>query len=183
MKIKFDDVLTAAAVVATACVVAISGYLFFADVGQRWAYGVAVATMGVAWFARRFCSSRRNVTTSIVMAGAVLSVALGTKALEHIGWIAAGSDIAARTNGVMMGAILVVLSNAIPKRMTSANALAMLRTIGMALVIGGFGYACAWLVLPLRFAGTVAQVIVLASLAVAAASYIGWRRSGNRSVS
>ena len=182
MKTKVDDVLTAAAVVVTACVVAISGYLFFANVGQRWVYGVAVATMVVAWFARRFGSSRRNVTTSLVMAGAVLSVALGTKALEHMGW-AAGSDIAARTNGIMVGAILVVLSNAIPKRMSSANALAMLRTIGRAFVIGGFGYACAWLVLPLRFAGTVAQVIVLASIVVAAASYIGWHRSGDQSVS
>ena len=182
MKTRYDDVLTVAAVAVTACVVAISGYLFFANVGQRWVYGVAVATMAVAWFARRFGSSRRNVTTSLVMAGAVLSVALCTKALEHVGW-AAGSDIAARTTGVMVGAILVVLSNAIPKRMSSANALAMFRTIGRAFVIGGFGYACAWLVLPLRFAGTVGQVIVLASIVVAAASYVGWRRSGDRSVS
>jgi hypothetical protein len=156
--------------------------LFFANVGQRWVYGVAVGIMVVAWFVRRFGSSPRNVTTSLVMAGAVLSVALGTKALEHMGW-AIGSDIAARTNGIVAGAILVVLSNAIPKRMSSANALAMLRAVGRAFVIGGFGYACAWLVLPLRFAGTVAQVIVLASVVVAAASYVGWRRSGGRSVS
>lgn len=182
MKTTFDNVLTAAAVVVTACVAAISGYLFFANVGQRWVYGVAVATMVVAWFARRFGSSRRNVTTSIVLAGALLSVALGAKALEHLGW-AAGSDIAARANGIMGGAVLVVLSNAIPKRMSSANALAMLRTVGRAFVIGGLGYACAWLVLPLRFAGNVALVIVLASMVVAAASYIGWHRSGDRSVS
>lgn len=182
MKTEFDNVLTSAAVVVTVCVAAISGYLFFANVGQRWVYGVAVATMVVAWFARRFGSSRRNVTTSLVIAGALLSVALGTKALEHMGW-AAGSDIAARVNGVMMGAILVLLSNAIPKRMSSANALAMFRTVGRAFVIGGFGYACAWLVLPLRFADTVALVIVLASIVVAAASYVGWRRSGDRSVS
>jgi hypothetical protein len=182
MKTRFDTVLTAAAVLMTACVAALSGYLIFANVGQRWVYAVAVATMVVAWLARRFGSSRRSVTASIVMAGALLSVALGTKALEHMGW-AVGSDIAARVNGVMAGAILVVLSNAIPKRMSSASALAMLRTIGRAFVIGGFGYACAWLVLPLRFGGTVAQVLVLASIVVAAAAYIGWHRSGDRSAS
>jgi len=99
-----------------------------------------------------------------------------------VGW-AAGTDIALRLNGIVAGAILVVLSNAIPKRMSSASALAMLRTVGRAFVIGGFGYACAWLVLPLRFADTVAPAIVLASIAVAAASYIGWHRSGDRSVS
>jgi uncharacterized membrane protein (UPF0136 family) len=182
MKTIFENMLTAAAVVATACVVAISGYLFFANVGQKWVYGVAVATMAVAWFARRFGSSRRNVTMSLVVAGALLSAALGAKALEHMGW-AGGSDIAARTNGIMEGAILVVFSNAIPKRMSSANALAMLRTVGRAFVIGGFGYACAWLVLPLRLADTVAPVIVLASIVVAAASYTGWHRSSDRSVS
>jgi hypothetical protein len=182
MKTKSDSVLTAAAVAVTACVAAMSGYLFFTDVGHRWAYAVAVATMAVAWFARRFGSSPRNVTTSIVLAGALLSLALGTKALGFLGW-AAGSDIAVRLNGIMAGAALVVLSNAIPKRMSSASGLAMRRAVGRAFVIGGFGYACAWLVLPLRFADTVAMVIVLACFVVAAASYISWHRSGDRSVS
>jgi hypothetical protein len=182
MNAKFDTVLTAAAVAVTACVAAISGYLFFANVGQRWVYGVSVAIMVVAWFARRFGSSARNVTASLVAAGALLSVMLGMRALEHLGW-AGGIDIATRINGVMTGLILVALSNAIPKRMSSANALAMLRTVGRAFVIGGFAYALAWLVLPLRFADTVAPVVVLASVVVATASYIGWHRSSDRSVS
>jgi hypothetical protein len=181
MRTRFDNVLTAAAVTVTACVVAISGYLFFANVGQRWVYVVAVATMAVAWFFRRFSSARRDVTTSLVLAGLLLLVALGAKALGHMGW-AAGSDIAARTNGIMLGVILVVLSNAIPKRMSSARALAMRRTVGTAFVLGGFGYASAWLVLPLQFADTVALVIMLASVVVAAVSYISWLRSGDRSV-
>jgi len=116
------------------------------------------------------------------MAGALLLVALGIKALEHMGWVA-GIDVAARLNGIMTGAVLVMVSNAIPKRMSSAGALAMLRTVGKAFVFGGFGYALAWLVLPLRFADTAAIVIVLASIVVAAASYIGWHRSADRSVS
>jgi hypothetical protein len=182
MKITSDHVLTAAAVAVTACVAAISGYLFFSNVGQKWVYGVAIAIVVVAWFARRFGSSPRNVTTSLIMAGALLSVALGMKALEHLGWIA-GGDIAVRINGIMTGAVLVVFSNAIPKRMSSASALAMLRTIGRAFVVGGFGYALAWLVLPVSFADTVAMVIVLLSIVVAAASYIRWYRSGDRSVS
>jgi len=182
MKTTFDNVLTSAAVLVTACVTAISGYLFFAGVGQRWVYGVAVATMVVAWFARRFGASRRNVTTSLLLAGTLLTVTLCMKVLEHMGW-AAGSDIAARTNGIMAGAILVVLSNAIPKRMSSANALATLRTIGRAFVIGGLGYAVAWLVLPLHVADTVAPIIVLTSLIVACVAYVGWHRTGDRPAS
>lgn len=182
MKTIFDNVLTAAAVVVTVCVVAISGYLFFANVGQRSTYGVAVGVMFVAWFARRFSSEGRSITTSLVMAGALLSVALGAKALEHMGWIGV-SDLALRTNGIMTGVILVLLSNAIPKRMSSANALAMLRTVGAAFVVGGFGYALAWLVVPLQFADTVALIVMLASVVVAAASFIGWYRDNGRSVS
>ena len=177
-----DQILTAAAVLVTACVAALSAYLFFANVGQKWTYCVSLGVMVVAWFVRRYGYDRRNVTMSLVLAGLMLSVALGAKALEHLGW-AGGSDIAARTNGVIVGSTLVLLSNGIPKRMSSATALAMLRTVGRAFVIGGLGYAVAWLVLPLHYADTVATVIVLASLIVAAASFIGWCASGNRSVS
>jgi hypothetical protein len=179
MKPTFDNMLTAAAILVTASVVAISGYLLFANVGQRWAYGLAIGIMIVAWFARRLTAAHRDVTTSLVMAGVLLSIALGAKALEHLGW-SSGGDMASRMNGILIGVILVVVSNAIPKRMTSANALTMLRTVGRAFVIGGFGYATAWLVLPLRFAGNVAMVIVLLSLVVAVGRYIVWHRSNGR---
>jgi hypothetical protein len=182
MKTTFDNVLNAVAVVMTACVAAISGYLFFANVGERWVYGVAIATMIGGWFARRFASSSRNVTASLIMAGALLLVVLCAKALEHMGW-AGISDIALRMNGIMTGAVVVVISNAIPKRMGSANTLAMLRIAGTAFVLGGLGYSFAWLLLPLHFAGNVAMIFVLASLLVAVASFVGWYRGGDQSVS
>ena len=181
MKTTFDHALTAAAVLLTVCVVAISGYLLLADVGQKWTYAVAIVIMAAGWLARRF-TSERNVTASITMAGVLLSVALGAKAVDHAGWLVI-NDLALRINGMVTGAVLVLLSNAIPKRMSSATGLAMLRTVGTAFVIGGFGYALAWLVLPVHFADAVAPIVVLLSLIVALTAYIIWYRGGARSVS
>src|SRR5581483_7345941 len=102
MKPLSDKALTAWAIAVTACIVALCGYLLFANVGDRWACGLAVATIAFAWIVRGFSSARRGVTTSLLMAGAILLVALGAKALSHLGW-AAGSDIGERVNGIMMG--------------------------------------------------------------------------------
>jgi uncharacterized YccA/Bax inhibitor family protein len=124
----------------------------------------------------------RNVAMALSLAGVLLAVAVAMRLFEHHGWFA-GRDAALRMDGVIVGAVLVMLSNAIPKRAGSASALAMRRVAGWAFVLGGFGYAFAWLVLPLRFASPVAIVVVLASLAVAALSFIRWYRSADRCVS
>jgi hypothetical protein len=172
-----ETVLVACALTVTACVLLLSIYLIAANVGHPWTYGVALLVMCVAWIVRRFACGSRDVTASIVAAGVLLTVALAAKALEHLG-VAVGNDIGARTTGVICGALIVVISNAIPKKqLNSASGLAAKRSVGTALVLGGLGYAFAWLVLPIGIASTVAMIVLFAGVAVGAVSVVRWHRT------
>ena len=177
MKTTSETILVTCAIAASACVLALSMYLIAANVGRPWTYAVALLVMCAAWIVRWFACGSRDVTVSIVAAGALLTAALAVKALEHLG-VVVGSDIGARTTGVICGALIVVVSNAIPKKqLNSASGLAVKRSVGTALVLGGLGYAFAWLVLPISIASTVAMIVLFAGIAAGAVSVVRYHTS------
>jgi hypothetical protein len=130
--------------------------------------------MCAGWAARRTFhaleAARRKITLGIVLAGSMLGLAL----LVRLGWPPGLSgQFAERGMGVMMGVIVVVFSNDIPKQAGSVRSLALRRIAGWALVLGGLGYALAWLLMPLAYANLAALLALLLGLAYALAR-ISW---------
>ncbi len=170
MNAKSYSALTLSAAAVTLCSVAVSGYLFFQNVGNRWAYLAATLVLVVGWMAQRFADDRRAVQTSILFAGLLLLISTLEKLANHAG-LAMGADMDQRLLGVILGAVVVALSNAIPKKATSAQSFATQRMIGWALVLGGLGFAIAWLALPIAIAGDVAIVVLLLGLLIGVVAY------------
>src|SRR5579871_118850 len=168
MRTSAERTLTVFAAMLSAAVVGASAYLAYARADRRWACLLAIAVVCIGWIARALAGedgARQKITQSLVWAGALLAVALGAKIGAYAGWAAApASEIGERVLGDMMGAFVVVLANTIPKRAISARGLALLRIGAWALVLGGLGYALAWLSLPLRYADTVALFVMLAGV-------------------
>ena len=75
----------------------------------------------------------------------------------------------------MMGVIIVVFANSIPKQVSTARGLAMRRIAGWALVVGGLGYALSWLFLPLAYANIAAPLILFLGLMYALVRILGDR--------
>lgn len=174
--------LDALAIAISAAVVAASAWLFYTSAARPWAYALAPAVLAAAWAFRlgqgrtaddpAGLAARRKLTVAIVLAGSLLALAL----LVPLGLApnpAAASGFAERGVGVMMGVIVMVFANVIPKQAGSARALALRRIAGWALVLGGLGYALAWLVLPIAYANLAALLVLLLGFVYAAAR-IGW---------
>lgn len=108
------------------------------------------------------------------LAGAALilaaSAALRWAAPEHI-----GIETAQRLSGVLLGLVVVVYANAIPKslvalarlRCAPAREQAARRFAGWSLVLGGLGYIAAALLAPLESMHLVGGAILAAALAAA----------------
>lgn len=105
----------------------------------------------------------------VLIALSFLAVAAALKFLgpQHV-------DLGQRILGVMSGMVVVFYSNAIPKALEPLAKLknparheALMRFIGWCLVLGGLGYALAWIVVPLEYAVTVAVTLLGSSLAIA----------------
>lgn len=169
MKTNEGQAITALAVVASAGVVLAGGYLYYLRPERPWPVLLSIAILCVAWIARAVFrgesdasrDARRQITQSIVLAALLLGVAL----IASLGWTS--DETWKRVNGVLGALVVVVYANVIPKRATCPRALAMLRAVGWALVLGGLGYALAWIFLPLPYAGAAAMAAVLAALAFA----------------
>lgn len=167
---KSYSILTSSAIAVTVCCVAVLGYLFYENTGNRWAYLAAMLVLAAGWIVQRFSDDRRAVQSSIILAGLLLLVATFEKLADHAGW-ATGADVDQRLLGVLLGVVVVAFANAIPKKALSARASATGRVVGWALVIGGLCYALAWLVLPLAIASSVAVIALLLSLVLGIAAY------------
>ncbi len=97
---------------------------------------------------------------SLAGAAAILGISalLAWAAPEYI-----SADTARRALGVLLGAVVVLYSNAIPKMLVSRARLrcspaqdqAARRFAGWSLVLGGIGYMLAWIVLPLSIASLI----------------------------
>jgi hypothetical protein len=185
MKTVSEKVLFSLAVALSAFVVVIGGYLYFVNPNGSWMYLLSMSVQCVAWIVRYLavgngktdpasCVARRNLDWAIVLSGSLLAVALGTVLIVRIGWMPElASEIGQRSRGFIAGMIVVFFANAIPKQVSSARGLAMLRAIGWALVLGGVGYAMAWLLMPLAYASRAAMLMLLCAVTYAVAR-VGW---------
>ena len=84
-------------------------------------------------------------------------------------------ELSHRLLGALLGAVVVVYSNAIPKVLTArarrhaapGEDQAARRFAGWILVLGGFGYMFAWLLAPINMASLVGGAILAAALLLA----------------
>lgn len=113
------------------------------------------------------------LTRALIVAGLFLTITAAIK-LGSPEYIDAG--LARRLVGVMMGAIVMLYANSVPKTLTPLAAMrcspateqSIRRFTGISLVLGGLGFALAWMVAPLEAANAVAgSLLAIALLAVA----------------
>jgi hypothetical protein len=129
----------------------------------------------------RFSQLCRAALGALLILGAASMLAWATPGLLDPDW-------ARRLAGALLGAVVVVYANAIPKALSTrmrcaspAADQAARRFAGWALVLGGLGYMLAWLLAPLNFAGMVGGLAL--GLAVTCAALgcirIGARHAGH----
>lgn len=193
MKTFSEKLLFPFALVLSAWVVFASAYLCYMSSDQRWPYVLTLAVVCIAWIVYYFDSrdrkndsasseSRQKHLQAIVFSGLLLGSALAVKLVAQLGLSSGFADeFGARSLGFMMGTIVVFLANTIPKKVSSARGLVVLRIAGWALVLGGAGYALAWLVVPLSYANDAALLALLAAT-IYGAVRIGWLSVKHRSL-
>jgi hypothetical protein len=81
----------------TACVVLLSGYLWYLNPERPWPYYLAMLVVFTAWTLRQFArgdgasrtslAARRKFTQAIVSSGLLLAIALGGVLFAHMGWV------------------------------------------------------------------------------------------------
>jgi hypothetical protein len=189
MKTIWDKVLFILAAAVSAWVACAAGYLYSVNPERTWLDLLPVAVVCIAWIARHSRrgdpgadpasrAKRRKITQAIVLAGLLLGMPL----FARLGWPAGLElEFEKRSIGFMMGVMVMFASNAIPKQASSARGLAMRRIAGWALVLGGAGYALAWVLLPLAYVKTAALLILLFALTYAVVQ-IAWSMHKHRSV-
>ena len=118
---------------------------------------------------------RRDVLIATAFVG--VASALTLLAPDHV-------HLTQRLLGVMAGAMVIFYANAIPKALKPlakltdpARSDALQRFIGWCLVLGGLGYALAWIVVPFDYVIPVAITLLGSSLALAVARCHWVRRS------
>jgi hypothetical protein len=174
MKTTSDNLLFSLAVATTLWVFFASGYLLYMNSERPWQCLLAIALICIAWAIRYFfrrnakadpksIAGQRKITQSIVFAGLILSGAL----IARLGWLDGLGELGERSRGVISGVFVMFLSNSIPKEAGSARGLAVRRAVGWAMVLGGLGYALAWLLLPVAYANDTAVLVMLFALAYA----------------
>jgi hypothetical protein len=118
--------------------------------------------------------------------GAMLIIAVSAA----LAWLAPryiSTELSHRLLGAMLGAVVVVYSNAIPKLLVGSTALrcspaadqAARRFAGWSLVLGGIGYTLAWLLAPLDMAGLIGGAVLATSLLLAVARCLRVRGNGS----
>ena len=110
-----------------------------------------------------------SISRSLIIAGVLLGVAMTLKLLapDHI-----SPDLARRMMGVLMGMVVLIYANAVPKALSPLIQIrcdpieeqAIRRFTGWTLVLGGAGYAAAWVIAPMQYAKTVAAILLGAAL-------------------
>lgn len=117
-------------------------------------------------------------TRSLLIAGGVITLAVALKLLtpDYI-----SSGFGDRALGVMLGLLVVIYANAVPKalapllqsRCDPAADQALRRFTGVGLVLGGLGYSAAWMLAPLDQAALIGGGL-LATALVTVIARVGW---------
>jgi hypothetical protein len=106
----------------------------------------------------------------------ILAAAFILAASATLAWLAPtylSTEWSHRWLGVLLGSVVVCYSNAIPKalaarsRCSAAAEQAARRFAGWSLVLGGLGYALAWLLAPIGLANLIAGAILATALLLA----------------
>ena len=102
---------------------------------------------------------------ALLFAGALIALTLAVVALDKGGHI--GDQTSKRVIQVAIGLMVVYFANLAPKtleplteRVSPARGQALQRFSGWALVLGGLGYALAWLVAPFDYAAITSMAIL-----------------------
>jgi hypothetical protein len=129
-----------------------------------------------------------SVCRSLLVAGMYVLTAVVLTALRQHGVLDAAAT--ERTMGMLMGLVVLVSANLIPKRLVPlarvtcdpAREQALRRFVGWALVLGGLGYTLAYALAPIEIASTLA-ISLLAPVALVVAGVkanCAWRRRNAR---
>ncbi|WP_426207441.1 hypothetical protein [Massilia sp. TWP1-3-3] len=109
---------------------------------------------------------------SLLAAAIIIAV---SAALAWLAPVYISTELSHRLLGAMLGAVVVVYADAIPKalvararrRCTAAQDQAARRFAGWALVLGGLGYSTAWLLAPFAMAGLIGGAVLAFALILA----------------
>ena len=151
MKITSETIPTSMAVAATVWVATVSTVLYAQYPVRAWPLLAAAATLIVGWVfaflnrpppdAKSESSARRGrIIEGIGFAGFLMGAALTDKLLAlHSGAAESGQDLAMRSQGLVMGTIVMFYANSIPKKLVGGCSLQIKRMAGWALFLGGLG--------------------------------------------
>jgi len=138
------------------------------------AWASAMFFLPMAWGAGKFLKrtgalrpnrvDEERLRRAVTGAGLVLAASLGLAVVETLDLI----DIAVseRAMGVVLGAVLVLVGNALPKTLEPVSTLScdqtkqtLHRFAGWTFVLAGLAYAAAWVVLPVESAGVASRLV------------------------
>lgn len=117
------------------------------------------------------------------LARPVLAAALIIAISAALAWLSPAhisTELSHRLLGVLLGAVVVIYANAVPKALASYTRLrrspaaeqAARRFAGWSLVLGGIGYMLAWLFAPIAIANLIAGVLLGVALLLAVLRYL-----------
>ena len=124
------------------------------------------------------------IRRSLLIAAAYLLTAVALNALRQRHVVSA--EMVERLMGLLMGTVVIVSANAIPKRLVPLARLScepareqtLRRFCGWAMVLGGLGYTLAFALAPIAIAGTLAISLLAPAVVVVAgiAARCAWMR-------
>jgi hypothetical protein len=166
----------APALLAAGMALAAANWMLQPDRALAWGAAVLLlAVMGLVLVATRG-SDRGSIAKAVGFAGVMMVVSLGAKLAVTLGLVQDPS-FARRATNVFVGVLLVVMGNDIPKQLaplTACNDQPQQRLAGWAWVLTGFGYAVAWIALPVEVADPVTTALVVSCMLVTVAPLL-WR--------
>lgn len=106
----------------------------------------------------------KSIKSGLILGAVQIGAALASVAAASLGWIS--FDMSLRLTMAVIGLVLVYQANLVPKSAAgrSANYQAVKRVTGWALVLGGLGYAAAWMFAPIEAAALVSMAAVIAAI-------------------
>jgi cobalamin synthase len=129
--------------------------------------------------------STASVNASVIWGSLIVVVALALT-LAQVSGVVSDPDLRERLTMAIIGAAMAASGNALPRMLPPASSLhgdaarvqAFQRRAGWAFVLGGLGFAAAWLVLPIDAALPVSVAVVVAALAFTVVQLLRLRSRG-----